>query len=184
MKKLAIAGASLALAAMPVAGVFAADPAAVTVTDNLTLNINESCTFKTGATGLNLSDTINAGAQTTWSNSNHEFVVECNSKSYTVSAVATDLTNSAATAHGTITYVANADYNEHVASIGNDGEWTAVVTGATGSGAISKTSSTIKSGNATSTDTFSVAYKAFAGTAQNQGAYTGTVTYTLQGSNS
>lgn len=193
MKKKLIAGAaSVALAAMPVVGVFAAAPVTQpNVVDNLQLTVNESCTFSTGAQALNLSDTINAGAQTTWAAgdptptpSSHAFVVKCNSKAYTVTATATDLTNSGAVAHGVISYVANANYDEDVQNIGDDGEWTAVLTGGNTGAAISTTSSTIKSGNATTTDNFSVAYKAYAGNAQNQGTYSGTVTYTLTGSNS
>ncbi len=193
MKKALIAGAaSVALAAMPVVGAFAAvDP--VQVVDNLTLNINESCTFSTGSTGLNLTDTINAGAETTWASgdpavaSSHAFVINCNSKNYTVTAVATNLTKSGASAHGTITYVDNAAYETAKSSIGDDGKWTAVLTGgdtAPSTAAITTSSSTIKSGHATTSDSFSVAYKAFAGYANEQGEYTGSVTYTLTGTNS
>ena len=182
-KKLIAAGAaSLAVAAMPIVGVFAAAP--VEVVDNLTLNVNESCTFSTGGTGLNLSDTINAGAETTWSSSSHAFVINCNSVNYGVTAVSTDLTKSGATAHGTIEYVTNAAYTTGVANIGDDGKWTAVLTNGDDDAAIGKTSTTIKSGHATTTDGFSVAYKAYAGNAQEQGQYTGTVTYTLTGTNS
>ena len=179
--------AGLGLAAMPL-GVFAAAP--VEVVDNLTLNVNESCTFSTGGTGLNLTDTVAAGAETTWASgtpataSSHEFVVKCNSVNYGVTAVATDLTKSGATAHGTISYDTNANYNTGVAAIGDDGKWTAVLTNGDNDAAISKTSSTIKSGHATTTDSFSVAYKAYAGNAQEQGQYTGSVTYTLTGTNS
>ena len=49
MKKLAIAGASLALAAMPVVGVFAADT--TTVTDNLNVTIADTCTVSTSTYG-------------------------------------------------------------------------------------------------------------------------------------
>ena len=182
MKKLAIAASSVALAAMPVVGVFAVTP--VQVQDTLQLTVNESCTFSAGGSALALSDTIDAGATTTWNSSNHAFTIKCNSNSYAVTAVSTDLTKTGAAAHGTITYVANANYDEDVASIGDDGEWTAVLTGGNTGAAISKTSSTIKSGTATTTDNFSVAYKAFAGKAQEQGVYNGTVTYTLTGTSS
>ncbi len=50
MKKLAIASASMALAAMPVVGVFAVD-GPVSVTDNVTVVIGESCTFQATANG-------------------------------------------------------------------------------------------------------------------------------------
>lgn len=50
MKKLAIASASMALAAMPMVGVFAVD-GPVSVTDNVTVEIGESCTFQATANG-------------------------------------------------------------------------------------------------------------------------------------
>ena len=186
MKKslIATAGvAAFAVAAVPMAA-FAATP--VEVVDNLQLTINESCTFSTGGTGLNLTDTINAGATTTWSDASHAFIVKCNSNNYAVTAVATDLTKSGAVgAHGTIGYVGNATYNTTAtAATADDGVWSAFLTGGDDEAAISKTSSTIKSGTSTTTDNFSVAYKAYAGQSQEQGTYTGTVTYTLTGTNS
>ena len=186
MKKLAIAGASAALAAMPVVGVFAA-VTPVEVVDSLQLTVTESCSFSTGGTGLSLTDSIAAGATTTWNSSNHAFVVNCNSNSYAVTAIATDLVKTGAAAHGTITYTDNTAYDAAVANIGDDGKWTAVLTGGDttpSTAAISKTSSTIKSGTSTTSDNFSVAYKAYAGNAQEQGVYNGSVTYTLTGTSS
>ena len=49
MKKLAIASASMALAAMPVVGVFAADAGSPSIVDNVTVQISESCTFQAKA---------------------------------------------------------------------------------------------------------------------------------------
>ena len=46
MKKLAIASASMALAAMPVVGVFAADAGSASVVDTVKVNIAKSCTFQ------------------------------------------------------------------------------------------------------------------------------------------
>ena len=188
-KKLIAAGAaSLAVAAMPVVGVFAVNP--VSVQDSLQINVNETCSFSAGGTGLSLSDTVNPGAETTWASgegtpvaSKHDFTVNCNSKNYTVTAVATDLTKTGASAHGTIAYTANDTYPT-TSTVGDDGKWTAVLTNGDNNAAISKSSSTIKSGNATTTDSFSVAYKAIVGNANEQGTYNGTVTYTLTGSNS
>ena len=185
MKKALIAGAaSVALAAMPVVGVFAATP--VEVVDNLQLTINESCTFSTGSTGLNLVDTINAGATTTWSDASHQFIINCNSENYAVTAVSTDLVKTGAVGtHGTIGYVTNASYTSTAtAATADDGVWSAFLTSGDTDAAISKTSSTIKSGTSTTTDTFTVTYKAYAGKAQEKGTYNGTVTYTLTGTNS
>ena len=49
MKKLAIASASMALAAMPVVGVFAADPGSPNIVDEVKVVIDESCTFQATA---------------------------------------------------------------------------------------------------------------------------------------
>ena len=180
MKKTVGVVAAATLAAMPAIAAFAVDP--VTITDNLTLNVNEACAFSAGGSGLALEDTVSVGGTTTWSTSSHAFVIKCNSKAYSVTAQATDLVKTGAAAHGTIAFEPAASYAE--TSIGDDGKWTAVLTGGDTSAAIATTSSVIKSGKATTTDNFSVAYKGYAGNAQEQGAYKGTVTYILTGSNS
>ena len=186
MKKTLIAGASLALAAMPVVGVFATDPTQ-TVTDHISLTVAESCTFTTGGSDITPSaSAVTAGTEATFTNGTHSFVIGCNSKSYTVSATATDLVNSAATSHGTIGYVDNSAYTTATAAtpIAEDGVWTAILTGGKANAEIGKTQVTIKEGTSTSTDQFSVQYKALAGKGQNQGTYSGTVEYVLAGSNS
>ncbi len=188
MKKSLIAGAGVAalgLAVVPFAGVFAADdPTPVTVTDNITVTVNQGCSFSAGGTALSPSATVNAGAVANFGdNKAHSFTIKCNTKSYSVTAQATDLTNMSATEHGTISYTTNGDYTDSVKAIGTDGKWTAVLTNGKTDAAIGTTESTIKSGYSTDTDNFSVEYKAYAGTAQNQGSYTGSVTYTLTGTN-
>ena len=185
MKKSLIAGAGIAalgLAVVPFAGVFAADPT-VSVTDTVKVTVNEACTFNTGGASLTPSVTVDAGNETTFSDAKHEFTIKCNSKSYTVTAAASDLTyqisgsETAPTAHNKFSYT-NA-----YAKGGVDGVWTTTLTGGDTGAAIKTASSTIKSGDATVSDSFSVAYKAYAGTEQTKGTYQGTVTYTLTGSN-
>ena len=90
MKKLIIAGsASLALAAMPMVGVFAADPAALT--DTLKITVNESCTFehKSGDgsyTHAMAANALNAEFGTS------TFTSACNNgKGYDINAVFTSL---------------------------------------------------------------------------------------------
>ena len=180
MKKSLIAGAGIAalgLAVVPFAGVNAA------TTDNIQVTVDESCTFSAGGTGISATDTLNPGGETTFSTAGtHQFTVKCNSKSYTVTAVASDLAydGTAPTTHGTISYVDSTKYQK----TGTDGNWTATLTSGDTDAKISKTSSTIKSATAaTAGDSFSVAYKAYVGTAQTAGTYKGTVTYTLTGSN-
>ena len=180
MKKSLIAGAGIAalgLAVVPFAGVNAA------TTDNISVTVEESCTFSAGGTGIAATDTLSPGEETTFGgNSTHSFTVKCNSKSYTVTAVASDLeyVGTAPTTHGIISYVDSASYQK----TGTDGNWTATLTSGDTGARISKTSSTIKSATeATAGDSFSVAYKAYVGTAQTTGTYKGTVAYTLTGSN-
>ena len=61
MKKSIVAGAaSLVLAAMPVVGVFAADPAALV--DTLTVTVNESCTFTRTTGNGQYTQSMTAGA--------------------------------------------------------------------------------------------------------------------------
>ena len=180
MKKSLIAGAGIAalgLAVVPFAGVNSE------TTDNIQVTVSESCTFSAGGTGTTATGTLSPGQETTFNdNGTHKFTVKCNSKSYIVTAVASDLAydGTAPTTHGIISYVDSASYQK----TGTDGNWTATLTSGDADAKISKTSSTIKSATAaTAGDSFSVAYKAYAGTAQTTGTYKGTVTYTLTGSN-
>ena len=185
MKKSLIAGAGIAalgLAVVPFAGVFAADPT-VSVTDTVKVTVNEACTFSEGSTSLNPSDTVDAGSETTFNDAKHEFTIKCNSKSYAVTATASDLNyqttgnETAPTAHNKFSYT------NTYAKDGVDGVWTTTLTGGDTGAAIKTSSSTIKSGDATVSDNFSVTYKAYAGTEQTKGTYQGTVIYTLTGSN-
>ena len=191
MKKSLIAGAGIAalgLAVVPFAGVFAATTP-VEVKDTVTLTVSESCTFSVGGSAIAPSATVGAGEAANFGDSaTHAFTIKCNSNKYEVTAEATDLTLQdapAGLAHTTISYTGNSAYDAAAAATtkGDDGVWTAALTNGDSDAAISKTSSTIKSGKATTTDNFSVTYKALAGAAQNQGTYKGTVTYTLTGSN-
>ena len=185
MKKSLIAGAGIAalgFAVVPFAGVFAADPT-VSITDTVKVTVNEACTFSAGGASLTPSATIDAGSETTFDDAKHEFTIKCNSKSYAVTATASDLTyqttgdETAPTAHNKFSYT-NSYTNGGV-----DGAWTTTLTGGDTGAAIKTASSTIKSGDATVSDGFSVAYKAYAGTEQTKGTYQGTVVYTLTGSN-
>ena len=186
MKKSLIAGAGIAalgLAVVPFAGVFAEGDPTVSVTDTVKVTVNEACTFNVGGTSLTSSATVDAGSETTFENAKHAFTIKCNSKSYAVTAIASDLTyqttgdETAPTTHNKFSYT-----NAYTGS-GVDGVWTTTLTGGDTGAAIKTASSTIKSGDATVSDSFSVAYKAYAGTEQTKGTYQGTVIYTLTGSN-
>ena len=193
MKKSLIAGAGIAalgLAVVPFAGVFAATTP-VTVADTVKLTVAESCTFSASGTGITpTAASVAAGSVASFDVSTHAFKIKCNSNKYEVSAVATDLelqNKPTGATHTTISYTDNTAYNSAVAATekADDGVWTAVLTGGDTNKTIGKTESTvIKSGTATTTDAFSVEYKALTGAAQTQGTYQGTVTYTLTGKDS
>lgn len=167
MKKLAIAGASLALAAMPLAGVFAVDS---TVTDVLTVTVEKSCTLtRTGvaATGADYnagtySRTMIAGELQDLGTST--FTISCNDTAgYDVIGTFGTLTSEHS---DEITYKTSA-------AAANDGKWSALVTGGeaayiTSGNAVKSSTSQTPSGG----DSFTVKYSV--GTASDQpfGTYT------------
>ena len=61
MKKLAIVGASAALAALPLMGVFAADGDVTGVTDNITVTVSPTCTLGTAAKEKQVSTSLTNG---------------------------------------------------------------------------------------------------------------------------
>ena len=171
MKKSIVAGAaSLVLAAMPVVGVFAANPAAVV--DTLTVTVNESCTFE-HATGNSGSFTKSMAAGALDDNfGSSEFTVACNNgKGYTIGAVFTSLTDSG---HPSVSAIA---YSATTPTAGS-GTWTATVNSsniaATG-GSIADTSTQDPAAGST----YTVNYTVSTHNDQAQGTYTGTATYTL-----
>lgn len=193
MKKLLIAGAaSVAMAAMPVVGVFAADPAPVI--DSLTVNINGACDFdraQSGDAGGTYEQTMTANDLETdfiGSNGVSKFVSACNNGTgYTVTLAATDL----AYAHGAnITYATGSGAALPTDPVAGSGTWVAKRTATTG-GVVDPTYAT--EGNITNNATafattgadtavqssFSVKYIVSTHSVQEQGSYTGTATYTL-----
>lgn len=186
MKKLAIAGASLALAAMPVVGVFAADDRAVT--DTISVQVAASCTFSQGgddatysyANGTNASGVVNPVNN---SSNVHTFTVFCNQNSgYTVAAEA-----SALSATGITDVFA---YKATLPSTGADGAWNATIAADAGNtnaltvaqladNGASKTVVTGSQASAAAGETFTATYTAYIGTETPAGTYTGTIGYTL-----
>ena len=181
MKKLAIAASSVALAAMPVVGVFAVDPQA---TDTIEVTVNSSCTFTSGAgtgtysasgnNGASVSPTISGG------NNEHSFTVFCNNnKGYKVSAAASALSQSGVT-----------DNFAYAASLpsGTAGAWNAAISQATGgsltieqlpSGGAATDIVTLGEASAAGGESFKAAYTAYIGSDTPAGTYTGTIAYTL-----
>ena len=170
MKKSIVAGAaSLVLAAMPVVGVFATNPAAVV--DTLTVTVNESCTFEhgTGNSG-SFTKSMAAGALDT-AFGESVFTSACNNGlGYDINAVFTSLAhtagNGAAIAYSATTPTAGS------------GTWTATVSGsniAASGGKLMNTSAPDTSAGTSATVTYKVSTQSDIA----QGTYTGTATYTL-----
>ena len=180
MKKLAIAGASVALAAMPVVGVFADT---TSLTDNISVTIDSSCTFSE-STGQSFSDSsVAVGTQAGLTNSGvHTFNVFCNDKSgWSVSAgapVGLHDSTQTGTSHD-FAYTAEA-----ISAAATEGKWSAAVAStpiakvtyipAAGGALAGETASTLAAGSE-----FTVTYDVWAGTQSPAGTYGGTVQYTL-----
>ena len=180
MKKLAIAGASLALAAMPVVGVFAVDD--LQVVDTIQLTINSTCSFNThssaSSTDTSYSASVLNGEEATFSPATHKFNVSCNDNDgWKVTATPTALTGT--TVSTTIPFVASADYTNS----GSTGMWSADVVVGAGAATITPfgTSATVIATKTASTNDadFTVTYKAYVGTTTPADVYTGTMTYDL-----
>ena len=173
MKKLAIAASSLALAAMPVVGVFAAqasNPAALS--DTLTINVDGVCTFeRTDGTG-SYTKTMTANSAQTLGTST--YTTHCNNHAgYTIAVTTPNLAGPT-----------NIPFQSTAPVAGTAG-W-AIQTNTTGEATY------YVSGNFAETNTqdpaagnvYTATYLAATATDQSQGTYTGTVTYTLTQKNS
>ena len=193
MKKSLIAAgaASVALAAMPVLGVFADDdptpPANPSVQDTINVTVDPSCTFTANGTDVSYSVTgTNASGKVyPVNNSSHEhsFTVFCNNNAgYHVTAAATALNQ-------TPSISANFAYVATLPTSGADGAWNATIAAGTGlestdidqlaDGGASKTIVTLTNASAAGGETFTANYSAWIGTATPAGTYSGTITYTL-----
>ncbi len=180
MKKLAIVGASAALAALPVLGVFAAT---TTIVDNISVGVAESCQIGSDASGAtSVSRSFSAtnqqpGTLVTFTDASEatQVAVKCNiAAGYTLTPTFTALTSGS----NSIAYDGTA-----VAAAG-DGEWSAsyVLTheGTAGSSTL-MTSGTVINGTSTMTDVYNFTYNIGLDEDQPTGTYTGTATYLLAG---
>ena len=184
MKKLAIAGASLALAAMPMVGVFAE----TTVKDSLTVTVSSSCElanitpsgvsestpnnyYGSGNPGQLVS--LAAGTKVSPSSGTPTTItVHCNdADGYTITPVFTALMLNGATSAQDIPYSATA------ATAGSK-TWTAYSDGNTKSVVVPTAGIT---GSSTMTDSYTFAYEVGLGADQAAGDYIGSATYTLSG---
>ena len=196
MKKSLIAtgAASLALAAMPMAGVFAAD---TSVTDTIQITVNSACTIAESSTtdGLDnkdttYADTVANGAETTFNGTHtgtHAFHVSCNAPGgWSFSATPSNLTGYTDSGKGTsnsdsINFAASGSY----VSTGAAGDWTATITAPAGitvtQPATAGVANTIisETGAQAANVEITAAYKAYVGTETSAGFYEGTIAYTL-----
>ena len=167
MKKLAIAGASVLFAAMPVVGAFAADPAAIT--DNITITVSESCTFErtTGNGSYTATMAVNALNASVGSS---VFTAICNNATgFSVSATPTSLSGDGEA----ITYSATTP-------AAGDGTWTATKTNVAGNIAATDGVLMASAGvTAAAGQTETVTYKVSTRNNQAKGDYQGTIEYAL-----
>lgn len=195
MKKLLAGAGAVALAALPVAGVFATD---TDVTDTIQITVNSACTIDETTTttdGLDTKDTTYAatvanGAETTFSNvhsGNHAFHVSCNAPGgWSFSATPTNLagytaSNKTASNNDSINFVASGSYQ----NTGAAGDWTVTITAPSGitvtQPATAGSSNTIisETGAQAANVEITAAYKAYVGTETAAGFYEGTIAYAL-----
>ena len=182
MKKALIAGAaSVALAVMPVLGVFA-DGDITTMTDTLNITVQDTCTFRvaSGTVDQSFTATMSASEVKTWGASSA--TVYCNKyNGYTVTAAFEGL---AGKVTGTETSNGNTiAYKSGSVAVANDGKWSAALSGtgitgtvypASGATIITQNANTPAAGNS-----FEAVYTVGAAADQAAGTYSGTATYTL-----
>lgn len=192
MKKLAITGAAVALAAMPALGAFA------DVTDTVTITINSSCTAgstsSSAGTGSSFTDTMTNGSLKSWdatSSTGGKIVISCNDASgWNVKAVGASTgsdntvmvpTNTGAAnaiATGTATQGATSNWAFKVAGTG-------VVTTYASYAPVPATATKVAANSdAASELTLYTGYQVWVSATQAADTYTGKVTYTVaQGAN-
>ena len=181
MKKLAIAGASVALAAMPVVGVFAAT--GTTVTDTVQVTIDSACTITSTQAANTYSDTMTNG-QLKSDFGSTEMTINCNDPAgWHITAVgsgadATDKTAMNATGSGT-------DIATGTATSGAASNWAMKVTGTGATGfttfaAVPSSATNVATGSGSvSGAVLNTYYQVFISATQQADTYTGQVTYTL-----
>lgn len=184
-KMIAAGAASLALAAMPVVGVFAVDD--TDVVDTIIVTVDATCSFNAGqsssAADTQYSATVPNGAEATFNNSGaHKFNVTCNDNDgYAVTATPTNLIGNAVSTN-------NIPYTTSYSASGTDGMWSATVTSSdvTGAGLVSpvpdidaQSHVIITEDGPTENSSFTVTYAAYVGTETPADTYQGTMTYGL-----
>ena len=176
MKKLAIAGASAIVAALPVVGVFAASQ--TSVVDTVQLTVTKTCAMDADAAAktINLGSAV-AGSEYTEKNGS-VLTVTCNGTAgWEISATATSLAGGAGT-----TAIPFGAYPNTAVS-----KWSAKLTatgGTVASGwddytAATASNTVVVSGTQVNAITVTPSYKARTSATQENGSYEGTITYTF-----
>lgn len=188
MKKLAIAGASVALAAMPVVGVFAEQQA--TVTDTVNLTVAKTCMMEASAA----TSSYNLGTSTVA----HEYAavtgtpmtITCNAQAgWTITATANALTATGTNQNipfGAYSTAGESVWSLSLAKSGNDTNNASIASGfddytaATANETV-VVSATGESGAKTAVSGLVItpSYKAYGAAHQAAGTYSGTVVYTF-----
>ena len=180
MKKSIIAGsvASIALAAMPVMGVFATATVTESFVETLNINVDDACEFGNESNTGTATDTVLPNGTTTWDNHNTVLSVRCTLASYKITSVFT------AMGRGANATAWNADDAKltysGAATSGGSQTWAAQFKKNSGTFAyLTNNSSTQMTGTSSQSDTFTIKYEAGLGADQPAGTYTGTATYTI-----
>ena len=196
MKKLAIAGASVVLAAMPVAGVFA-EATSNSFTDTITVGVTSGCTLeKTGGTAGDYSGNdrtftaniqagnvgyLNATDATTGPSGSH-ITVSCNTsdstKTWTVNVDVTGLTSGGNTIGGGTETSGTTSYwaIKSNASVANNGS----ISSNPFANYAAAADGVFLSATANNTVTFNPSYQVYIAPTQPEGSYTGTAVYSIQ----
>ena len=181
MKKLVTLGASAIVAALPVAGVFAAQ--GTVVTDTVQVTIDPACTITSENASNTYSDTMTNG-QLKSDFGSTTMTINCNDAAgWHLTAVgdgadATDKTAMNATGSGT-------DIATGVATSGDTSNWAMKVTGTGATGfttfaAVPSSATNVATGSgAVAGGTLSTTYQVFVSATQQADTYTGVVKYTL-----
>ena len=190
MKKLAIAGASLALAAMPVVGVFA-ETGSTSFTDNLSVTVDNGCTLENGGNtdgtyvdrsfSKNIAVGNYATLEGTSATDTAAITIKCNTTSGTVTVTSSGDTTLTS---GSNTIAAGAEIS------GSASQW-AIKSNAQNastdpySAYKAHVPGTFLTATASASGTtFNPSYQVYVAQGQAQGTYTGAVTYTVSYANS
>ena len=200
MKKLAIAGASAVIAALPVAGVFAAT--SNSFTDTLNVTVSSGCTLEKEGGTLGDYSSSDRSFSASIATGNTGYLND--NGSGTLSGAQTNVTCNVSSGNWTVTYMVNASGSPAAsastnlvgpsanipagtATSGATSAWR-IKSNATGTTSNSFEDYTAPQGSGTfivgaastsATMTFNPSYEVYVGTAQAPGLYTGTVTYTI-----